>query len=131
MRIEDLDRIRELADTLNFNSALLKRLSTTQPRLVIGHGRDEIEISMPPSMAVLVTESIRETVTAKISETEADLTALGVDFSANPVSARSLSATGGEADRTSGSVAHSDWTFSKGVAHHAPAAAPPTTVRTD
>mgnify|MGYP003641206154 CR=1 FL=1 len=87
MRIEDLDRIRELADTLNFNSDLLKRLSATQPRLVIGHGRDAVEISMPPTLVTLVTEAIRETLTAKISETEAELTALGVDFSGKADSA--------------------------------------------
>ncbi|MCC0033792.1 MAG: hypothetical protein H6887_00840 [Hoeflea sp.] len=82
MKLEDLDRIRELAETLDFNSTLLKRLSATAPRLVIGHGRDAIQFTMPPSIMTLVTESISETLTETIMETEAELTALGIDFSA-------------------------------------------------
>lgn len=88
MKLENLDRIRKLAETLDFNSTLLKRLSVTQPRLVIGHGRDALEITMPPSMLALVTDSISETLTEKISETEAELKALGVDFSAPPAEAQ-------------------------------------------
>ncbi len=88
MRLEDLDRIRELAETLDFNFTLLKRLSVKQPRLAIGHGRDAIEIWMPPTLLALVTDSISETLTEKISETEAELTALGVDFSTPPAEAQ-------------------------------------------
>ena len=88
MKLEDLDRIRELAETLDFNSTLLKRLSVTQPRLVIGQGRDAIEIWMPPTLLALVTDSISETLTEKISETEAELKTLGVDFSAPPAAAQ-------------------------------------------
>jgi len=101
MKLEDLDSIRQLAETVNFSSDLLKRLSMAQPRLVIGHGRDTVEISLPPSMVTLLTETINETLNETIRETEAELTALGVDFSAKPVSARPHSAEGGKAERPS------------------------------
>ena len=80
MRIEDIDRIRELAAERERNTAILERMNKTSPRLVLGIGTDSIEIRMPPSLQRLVDESLREALTTQIAEAAEKLRALGVEI---------------------------------------------------
>ncbi|MGJ8570462.1 MAG: hypothetical protein ACSHXI_07165 [Hoeflea sp.] len=80
MKLDDIETIRELAASREKNTAVLARLADTSPRLVLGIGKDAIEIRMPPTLQQLVNDSVKESVTEQIAEAEQNLRALGVEI---------------------------------------------------
>ncbi|MGJ8570194.1 MAG: hypothetical protein ACSHXI_05755 [Hoeflea sp.] len=78
MKLDDIETIRDLAAAREKSLTVLARLTDSSPRLVLGIGKDAIEIRMPPTLQQLVNDSVKESLTEQIADADQKLRALGV-----------------------------------------------------